>query len=649
MSGTRPPSRPSVARYWLAFALLVAPCLALGGWAYGAHRARTRHEQAALSVAWRQSGEDAARAALGERLARVVALARRAPRPPTDEAQGASWWRSVTDDGAIVAAFGWRDDAALTLRGAPLSAPGRPAQVDAGLAEARRLEFVAGEFAAAAAAYAQVAGRSVDPAIRAEALAGHAAASAKGGDHRRAIDGLIAALPPAQPPQVSPEAAFALARAWQRASEDPAAQQSRFDELLILIADSAERVGDDATAARALAAASPGDDAMRRDLTARLARHAAARTAAGLLGRADRDWLAETDGEAPAWRLIGDAPSVAVRRDEMVVVLRLDGARIEQDLAGALIRRPALLALAGAFAARFGVAVAGPDTAVTIAAPWDATLSIALPVATDLPLVPSAFMTEAFIAAGAALAVLGFVVLYRTAGRDLALARLRSDFVANTTHELKTPLALMRVYAEMLCLGYEKDGEERRRWHGIILRETRRLADLIEDVLHLAAVERGTRTYRRDRIDLATLAGEVLADYRPQLEATGFAIDEALAPAPVVGDRDALAQALINLVSNAAKYSRDERFIAVTTRRDGASAVLEVADRGIGIAARDQQRIFEPFYRVESGLTRETRGVGIGLSVVKSMAEAHGGQVEVDSALGAGSRFRLVLPAVDAA
>jgi signal transduction histidine kinase len=240
----------------------------------------------------------------------------------------------------------------------------------------------------------------------------------------------------------------------------------------------------------------------------------------------------------------------------------------------------------------------------------------------------------------------GLFLVYTNVRRELELARLKSDFVANVSHELKTPLALIRLFAETLELGRVSGEDKARHYHRVINNESQRLTQLINNILDFSRIEAGRKEYRFARTDLAAVVREVVEAYRFSIEQQGFSlelhVEEDLPQVPL--DREAISQALINLVNNALKYSRDEKRIRIEARRAGDGLVVAVADRGIGIARSEHHKIFEKFYRAEDSLVHETKGSGLGLSLVKHIAEAHGGRVEVDSAPGRGSTFNLWLP-----
>lgn len=240
----------------------------------------------------------------------------------------------------------------------------------------------------------------------------------------------------------------------------------------------------------------------------------------------------------------------------------------------------------------------------------------------------------------------GLALVWTNVRRELRLSRLKSDFVANVSHELKTPLALIRLFAETLELGRVPTEDKKRQYHRIINKESRRLTQLINNILDFSRIEAGRKEYRFVRTDLAAVVRDVVDAYRFQIEQHGFALEVDVAEdlPEMELDPEAVSQALINLLNNAIKYSPNEKAIAVSVRREGGRALVSVRDRGIGIPKGEQRRIFEKFYRVETSVVHTTKGSGLGLALVQHIAEAHGGHVEVASAPGEGSTFTLSLP-----
>ncbi len=240
----------------------------------------------------------------------------------------------------------------------------------------------------------------------------------------------------------------------------------------------------------------------------------------------------------------------------------------------------------------------------------------------------------------------GLFMVYSNVRREMHLSRLKSDFVANVSHELKTPLALIRLFAETLELGRVPGQEKKQQYYRVIHKESQRLTQLINNILDFSRIEAGRKEYRFAPTDVNRVVADVLESYRFPIEQQGFALESELADdiPEIALDKEALSQALINLVNNAIKYSSDRKFIRLETRRAGGHLRLSVSDHGIGIAAGDQRKIFEKFYRAENSLVHETKGSGLGLALVRHIAEAHGGSVELESAPGKGSTFTLVLP-----
>jgi len=240
----------------------------------------------------------------------------------------------------------------------------------------------------------------------------------------------------------------------------------------------------------------------------------------------------------------------------------------------------------------------------------------------------------------------GIVLTHRNIAREMALAKLKSDFVSNVSHELRTPLSLIRLYAETLELGRLKSPEKYQEYYGIIRKESERLTSLINNILDFSRIEAGRKEYEFRETDMRELVHNTLDSYRYQIEQNGFAFEETIGddiPALKV-DREAMARSLLNLVNNALKYSQDRKFIGVNLFRDNGSVKLEVVDHGIGIPETEQQKIFEKFYRVGDPLVHNTKGSGLGLSLVRHIVQAHGGDVMVDSAPGRGSKFTITLP-----
>jgi signal transduction histidine kinase len=250
------------------------------------------------------------------------------------------------------------------------------------------------------------------------------------------------------------------------------------------------------------------------------------------------------------------------------------------------------------------------------------------------------------LAALGVLMVGGIWLTYRNVSREMNLARLKSDFVANVSHELRTPLALIRLYAETLELGRLTAKEKYQEYFRIIREESERLTALINNILDFSRIEAGRKEYEFKETNLADLVRSTLDSYRFQIEQNGFAFEENISSdvPPVIVDREAIARSLLNLVNNALKYSKDQKYIGVSLYRANSRVNLEVRDHGIGIAANEQEKIFEKFYRCGDPLVHNIKGSGLGLSLVQHIARAHGGEVLVESTPEKGSKFTIALP-----
>lgn len=242
--------------------------------------------------------------------------------------------------------------------------------------------------------------------------------------------------------------------------------------------------------------------------------------------------------------------------------------------------------------------------------------------------------------------IVGMMLTLGNMAREIQLAQLKSDFVSNVSHELKTPLALIRLFAETLELSRVKSPDRQAEYFSIIRKESERLTQLINNILDFSRIEAGKKEYRFEPGNLADVVRETIESYRYHIEQEGFIleldVDENIPSLRF--DRDAISQALLNLLNNAVKYSKEEKSIRVTLSRRAARAQLEVEDQGIGIAKGEQKKIFEKFYRASNSLVQDTKGSGLGLSLVQHIVKAHGGTVRVESRVGEGSRFVIQLP-----
>lgn len=241
----------------------------------------------------------------------------------------------------------------------------------------------------------------------------------------------------------------------------------------------------------------------------------------------------------------------------------------------------------------------------------------------------------------------GIILALRAAQRQMRLSQMKTDFVSNVSHELRTPLASIRVFGEFLKMG-RVSGEEKIREYGeYIETESRRLTQLVNNILDFSRIESGRKTYDFNETDAVALVHQTLKTFDIQLKQRGFSVNvkepEAVLPAVFV-DSEAIAQALINLLDNAVKYSADAHEIEIRLGCTDGFVQIAVRDYGIGLGREDQQKVFEKFYRVCTGLVHESRGSGLGLSLVKHIVEAHKGRVTLESEPGRGSTFTIHLP-----
>jgi signal transduction histidine kinase len=242
--------------------------------------------------------------------------------------------------------------------------------------------------------------------------------------------------------------------------------------------------------------------------------------------------------------------------------------------------------------------------------------------------------------------ILGIALTLRATDREARLAQAKSNFVSNVSHELKTPLSLLSLFSEILELGRVNSEEKKTEYYKIIRHESLRLNKIIDNILDFSKIEAGRKTYNFADGDIGEVIESVLLSYRYQIVNSGFDIQTNIQRdlPPVSIDRDAMTQAISNLLDNAIKYSREVKQLSITTERRGPNLSIEIADRGIGIPRAEQAKVFEKFYRVGNGLVHDVKGSGLGLSLVKHIIEAHKGTISVESDVGKGSRFTILLP-----
>jgi len=238
--------------------------------------------------------------------------------------------------------------------------------------------------------------------------------------------------------------------------------------------------------------------------------------------------------------------------------------------------------------------------------------------------------------------VLALVFLHREAN----VSKLQSDFVSKVSHELRTPLTSIRMFVETLQLKRVSSPDEVDACLAVLNRETERLTQRIERLLDWGRMESGKRVYERKLERVEQIVAEALEAFDSSHVGRREAVHVNLVPhLPMIeADRSALVDALLNLLSNAYKYSRERGKIRLEARADERYVRIAVIDQGIGIARREHRRIFDKFYRANELLSSDVEGSGLGLAIVRHVVQAHGGRVELESELGKGSTFTLVLP-----
>ena len=242
----------------------------------------------------------------------------------------------------------------------------------------------------------------------------------------------------------------------------------------------------------------------------------------------------------------------------------------------------------------------------------------------------------------------GVVAVLHDVTKEKEIARMKSDFVSNVSHELKAPLASIKAYAEMLADGEAADDAEAGEFLQVITNEADRLGRLIENILNLSRLESGLVPVNKTDLAVTEILRDVGEVMTPQALKRSIRLEADLAPVffRVHGDRDMLYQAVLNVVSNAVKYTPDGGQVRVSTYLEDGSVVVDVADTGYGIPPEDIEKVFEKFFRSRQS-AKAAAGTGLGLPLVRHIVETvHGGRVAVESEVGKGSIFRLYLPAV---
>lgn len=297
--------------------------------------------------------------------------------------------------------------------------------------------------------------------------------------------------------------------------------------------------------------------------------------------------------------------------------------------------------------------VGGTPYAIRAAAdtrlPWTLRVTSAIPGPEFAQLAGRRRLLLTGLALTALLTILGGFFTARATARELAVARLQSDFVSAVSHEFRTPLTSLRHLTELLARGTVGTEDRRRQYYSVMARETERLHRLVEGLLDFGRMAAGQREYRLEAIDPVELVESVVGDFQADLEPGGRRVEltrNGVEPANCIVhvDREAVGRAIRNLLDNAVKYSTEPQVVRIELARDGQRIAVHVRDEGVGIPLAEQERIFEKFVRGTASHALHVKGTGIGLAMVQHIVHAHGGEIRLQSEPGQGSTFSLLLP-----
>jgi len=244
------------------------------------------------------------------------------------------------------------------------------------------------------------------------------------------------------------------------------------------------------------------------------------------------------------------------------------------------------------------------------------------------------------------LIIISAIFLFINFRKEMKLAQMKTDFISNVSHELRTPLALISMYSETLEMNRVKDYNRRKEYYNIISSEAERLGKIVNNILNFSKMEAGKRKYIFDDVNIAGFIENILSTYKFHLKQKGFTIEykNEIPGIFVSCDKEAIGEAVINLIDNAVKYSKEKKEISVLLTDKKNKVFISIKDSGMGIPADELNKIFEKFYRVSTGLRHYTKGSGIGLSIVKHIVDAHKGYINVKSTVERGSEFIIELP-----
>ncbi|MFA8343077.1 MAG: sensor histidine kinase [Rhodothermaceae bacterium] len=244
------------------------------------------------------------------------------------------------------------------------------------------------------------------------------------------------------------------------------------------------------------------------------------------------------------------------------------------------------------------------------------------------------------------LIIISAIFLFINFRKEMKLAQMKTDFISNVSHELRTPLALISMYSETLEMERVKDDKKRKEYYKIISSEAERLGKIVNNILNFSKMEAGKRKYMFGKTDISDLLGNIISTYSFHLKQSGFTINftNEISAGKITCDREAIGEAVLNLIDNAVKYSKEKKDISVTLTENKNKIFISVKDSGMGIPADELNKIFDKFYRVSTGLRHNTKGSGIGLSIVKHIVDSHEGYINVKSSVDRGSEFIIELP-----
>lgn len=244
--------------------------------------------------------------------------------------------------------------------------------------------------------------------------------------------------------------------------------------------------------------------------------------------------------------------------------------------------------------------------------------------------------------------VVSGLLLLRSVSSEIRLAKQKTTFVTNVSHELKTPLTSIRIFAELLKERRQPDPSKQEKYLSIMLSEIERLTRLINNVLDFARMNKGTRTYSKIACDCTELCRELIQNQRVRLEHNGFKIETDYYEKPLLTkvDQEAIKQAILNVISNAEKYSSVEKWIRIAVTKNGFNANIAISDHGIGIDQSQSELIFKEFYRIDESLTAKVQGTGLGLTITRQILRDHDGDITYSKNEPAGSVFVLTMPVI---